>query len=118
MTGFKWLALAPVLLVAIAESFVSDKDIFVATWRPISFEREYESVGEREFPMGNAPTDYIHFLPDGHMTVQIKGEGRKAAHTDQDRAGLFHSLGRVTPARTAWMAKGGSQQWTYPQART
>jgi hypothetical protein len=61
-------------------------------WRLVSFEREYQATGEREYPMGKTPTGYILFLPEGRMAVVITGEGRKAPTTDQDRAGLFNSL--------------------------
>jgi len=92
MTGFKWLAIAPVLLVLTAASFAADRNVLVGSWRLASFEREYQTTGEREYPMGNTPTGYIMFLTEGRMAVVITGEGRKAPATDQDRAGLFNSL--------------------------
>jgi hypothetical protein len=92
MTKFKWLTLAPVLLVFTGASFAADKDVLVGSWRLVSFEREYQTTGEREYPMGNTPGGYIIFLTDGRMAVVITGEGRKAPTTDQDRASLFNSL--------------------------
>ena len=92
MTRFKWLALAPTLLMVVAASFAADRDVLVGNWRLVSFEREYQATGEREYPMGRTPTGYILFLPEGRMAVVITGEGRKAPTTDQDRAGLFNSL--------------------------
>lgn len=92
MTRFKWLALAPVLLAAIATSFAADRDVLVGNWRLVSFEREYQTTGEREYPMGKTPTGYILFHPAGSMAVVITAEGRKAATTDLDRVGLFNSL--------------------------
>jgi hypothetical protein len=64
----------------------------VGLWRLVSFQREYQATGEREYPMGNMPAGYIHFLSEGRVTVVITGQGRKAPTTDQDRAGLFNSL--------------------------
>jgi hypothetical protein len=64
----------------------------VGTWRLVSFEREYQSGTERDYPMGKTATGYIHFLPEGRIAVVITGEGRKAPATDQDRAGLYNSL--------------------------
>jgi hypothetical protein len=61
-------------------------------WRLLTFQREYQATGEREYPMGMAPTGYLLFLPEGRMAVVITGEGRKAPATDQDRADLFNSL--------------------------
>ena len=92
MTKCKWLALAPLLLVAMASSFAAERDVLVGNWRLVSFEREYQATGEREYPMGMTPTGNILFFPDGRMAVVITGEGRKAPSTDQDRAGLLNSL--------------------------
>ena len=92
MARLKWLALAPVLLVAAATSFAADKDVLVGTWRLVSFEREYQATAEREYPMGKTPTGYILFPAEGPMAVVITGEGRKPPTTDQDRAGLLNSL--------------------------
>ena len=69
-----------------------DRAPLVGMWRLVSFQREYQATGDREYPMGNAPTGYILFLPEGRMTVVITGEARKAPTTDQDRAGLFNTL--------------------------
>jgi hypothetical protein len=98
MNRFKWLVMAPVLLVAMAASFAAERDVLVGNWRLVSFEREYQSAGEREYPMGKAPTGYILFLPEGRMAVLITAEGRKAPATEQDRAGLFNTSVAYTGA--------------------
>ena len=98
MTRFKWLALAPILLVVMAASFAAERDMLVGNWRLVSFEREYQGTADREFPMGKLPTGYILFLPEGRMAVVITGEGRKAPSTEQDRASLFNSLVAYTGA--------------------
>ncbi len=69
-----------------------DRTPLVGLWRLVSFQREYQATGEREYPRGNRPAGYIHFSPEGRMTVVITGEGRKAPATDQDRVGLFNTL--------------------------
>ena len=69
-----------------------DRTPLVGMWRLREFAREYQATGEREYPMGNMPAGYIHFSPEGRMTVVITGEGRKAPTTDQDRVGLFNTL--------------------------
>jgi hypothetical protein len=92
MTRFKWVALAPVLLLMMGVSFAADRGVLVGNWRLVSFEREYQATGEREYPMGKTPTGYIVFLTEGRMAVVITGEGRKAPTTDQDFAGLYNSL--------------------------
>ena len=92
MIRLKWLVLAPVLLLQIAMSFAADRNVLVGSWRLVSFEREYQTTGEREYPMGKTPAGYIIFLAEGRMAVVITGAGRKAPATDQDRADLFNSL--------------------------
>jgi len=92
MATFKSLALGPLMAMAMATGFAADKDALVGSWRLVSFEREYQSAGEREYPMGKVPTGYILFPSVGPMAVVITGEGRKAPTTDQDRAGLLNSL--------------------------
>ena len=69
-----------------------DRAPLVGLWRLRSFQREYQAAGDREYPMGFAPTGYILFLPDSRMWVVITGERRKAPTTDQDRVGLFNTL--------------------------
>jgi len=92
MSMQKWLtALVLVCLVA-QPSFSGDLAPVVGVWKLVSFEREFQTGGEREYPMGKAPTGYILFLPEGRMTVVITGEGRTAPSTDQDRAGLYNTL--------------------------
>ena len=92
MLKLKWLAVL-VLVFSLAQlSIAGDLSPVVGTWRLVSFEREYQAGGEREYPMGKAPTGYILFLPEGRMAVIITGEGRTAPTTDQDRAGLLNSL--------------------------
>jgi hypothetical protein len=92
MIRFKWFVVLVLSLIVVPPCFADDRGLIVGTWRLVSFEREYQATGEREYPMGKTPTGYILFLPEGRMAVVITGEGRKVPTTDQDRAGLFNSL--------------------------
>jgi hypothetical protein len=92
MLRLKWLAVLVLVFSLARPSIAGDLSPIVGTWRLVSFEREYQAGGEREYPMGKAPTGYILFLPEGRMTVVITGEGRTAPTTDQDRAGLYNTL--------------------------
>jgi hypothetical protein len=69
-----------------------DRTRLVGLWRLVSFEREYQATGDREYPMGATPTGYIGFQPDGRMWVVITGARRQAPATDEDRAGLYNTL--------------------------
>jgi hypothetical protein len=92
MIKLKWLAVLVLVFSLAQPSIAGDLSPVVGTWRLVSFEREYQAGGEREYPMGKAPTGYILFLPEGRMAVIITGEGRTAPTTDQDRAVLYNSL--------------------------
>jgi hypothetical protein len=80
------------LITGVSTCLAADRAPIEGTWRLVSFEREYQAGGEREFPMGKVPNGYLLFLPEGRMAVVITGEGRKAPTTDQDRAELYNSL--------------------------
>jgi hypothetical protein len=115
MATCKWIVLAMVVVGAVAPCFAAERAPIVGMWRLVSFEREYQATGEREYPMGKTPTGYILFLflPEGRMAVVITGEGRKAPTTDQDRVGLFNSLVAYTgPYRVE--GASGSPRWTWP----
>jgi len=56
MTKFRRVLLAPFIFVAMTSGFAADKDALVGSWRLVSFEREYQATGEREYPMGKAPS--------------------------------------------------------------
>ena len=90
MVKMKLLTLLVWLPIAASPGFAADP--VVGTWKLVSFEREYQATGQREYPMGKAPAGYLMFLPEGRMTVVITGEGRKPPASDQDRVGLFNSL--------------------------
>ncbi len=92
MFKLKCIAVLVLVLIAVQPSVADDRAKIVGIWRLVSFEREYQATGEREYPMGKSPTGYILFLPEGRMAVVITGEGRKAPTTDQERVGLFNSL--------------------------
>ena len=92
MSMLKWFAALALVSLLAQPCLAADPAKIVGVWKLVSFEREYQAGGEREYPMGKAPTGYILFLPEGRMTVVITGEGRTAPTTDQDRAGLYNSL--------------------------
>ena len=92
MLKLKWLV-ALVLLVIVAQpSSAGARAKIQGIWRLVSFEVEFQATGERQNFMGENPTGYIIFTPEGRMTVIITNEGRKPATTEQDRADLFKSM--------------------------
>ena len=80
------------VFTGVAPGLAADRAPIEGNWRLVSFEREYQGLAEREYPMGRSPNGYILFLPEGRMAVVITANGRKAPTTDQDRAELYNTL--------------------------
>jgi hypothetical protein len=92
MSTFRWLVLPVLFLIVIQASFADDGAKVVGIWKIVSWESEFQATGEREPVMGESPTGYIIFTPEGRMMTVITGEGRKQPKTDQDRADLLKSM--------------------------
>lgn len=73
-------------------SFGADRDKILGTWQLLSYEVEVQATGEKIPVMGQNPTGYAAFLPDGRVFFVLTGEGRKPAKTDQERAELLNTL--------------------------
>jgi hypothetical protein len=89
----KILPLVAVLVCAVAQPSLSESsNKVVGTWKLISYEVEQQSNGQKGPVMGDKPTGYASFLPDGRVYFVLTGEGRKAAKTDAERAELLGTL--------------------------
>lgn len=64
----------------------------VGTWRLLSYVVEVQATGEKLPVMGEKPSGYVSFLPEGRVFFVLTGEGRKAARTHQERAQLLDTL--------------------------
>ena len=85
------------LLIAFAcliaqPSFAADADKVVGTWKLVSYEVEVQATGQKGPVMGEKPTGYATFTPEGRVFFVLTGEARKAAKTDQERAELLSTL--------------------------
>lgn len=80
------------MLAAIRPCFADEKTKILGIWKLISFEAEIQATGQKEPLMGQHPTGYIIFTPEGRGMFMLTGEGRKAPSTDQDRVALLNSL--------------------------
>jgi hypothetical protein len=87
--GFMFLCV--VCLVA-QPSFADDRDKLIGTWKLESYEVEVQAPGQKGPVMGDHPTGYVAFLPEGRVFFVLTGEARKPAKTDQERAGLLNTL--------------------------
>lgn len=73
-------------------SFAGDGDKLVGAWKLVSYEVEVQATGQKGPIMGERPTGYATFSPEGRVFFVLTGEGRKAAKTDQERAELLGTL--------------------------
>jgi len=72
-------------------SFGEDNKI-VGTWRLLSYVVEVQATGEKLPVMGDTPSGYVTFLPEGRVFFVLTGDGRKVAKTEHDRAELLNTL--------------------------
>jgi hypothetical protein len=73
-------------------SFAADKDKIVGIWKLVSYEVEVQATGQKGPVMGDHPTGYVTFTPEGRVFFVLTGEARKPAKTDQERAELLSTL--------------------------
>ena len=92
MIKFKWLVTSFLFLFAVQPSFGDDGAQVCGVWKLISYNIEIQATGQKEQPMGQNPTGYVIFTPEGRVFFVLTGEGRKAAETVQERADLLSSL--------------------------
>ncbi|HEY1475725.1 MAG TPA: lipocalin-like domain-containing protein [Pseudolabrys sp.] len=87
------LAFAVFLACFIAQpSFGGEGNKVVGTWKLVSYEVEVQATGQKGPVMGEKPTGYAAFLPEGRVFFLLTGEARKPAKTDQERAELLSTL--------------------------
>jgi hypothetical protein len=58
----------------------------------VSYVVEVQTTGQKLPVMGEKPTGYVSFLPEGRVFFLLTGEGREPAKTDQARADLLNAL--------------------------
>ena len=61
-------------------------------WQLLTYLVEVKESGETFPPMGEKPTGYVIFTPEGRLSFTLSAEGRQPATTDQERAGLLNSV--------------------------
>ena len=73
-------------------SFGDEANKVVGTWKLVSYEVEVQATGQKGPVMGEKPTGYATFSPEGRVFFVLTGEARKPAKTDQERAELLSTL--------------------------
>ena len=77
---------------AIPTVLADDRAMFIGTWKLKSFVTEFQASGEKRAVLGNNPSGYVVFTPEGRVITLIAGEGRKPAQTNDGRAALLKTM--------------------------
>ncbi|MFL6585753.1 MAG: lipocalin-like domain-containing protein [Luteimonas sp.] len=62
------------------------------SWRLVSYEVEVKEGGETFPPMGDQPTGYVMFSPEGRVWFVLTGEGREPGESAQEKARLLETV--------------------------
>jgi len=92
MSKMRWLVALIWFLILVQFGYAADNPKIVGIWKLVSFEAEIQATGQKEPVMGQKPTGYVIFAPEGRAFFILTGEGRKPAKTVQERADLLNSL--------------------------
>ncbi len=88
-----WCALALLGVLALTRPALADDSAQLhGLWRMVAYEVESQATGKKEPVMGQHPTGYGVFTPEGRVFFIFTGEGRKPATTVQERADLLDTL--------------------------
>ena len=73
-----WVLILAAMLGIITAVYAADVPV-LGIWKLLSFAREDAVSGEIIRPWGEAPSGYLMYLPDGHMSAVLTAGGRQAA---------------------------------------
>ena len=79
------LSLVACLLAAPNLAQAAESDQVVGTWKLVSYVVEVKSTGEKMMVMGDNPSGYVMFNPEGRVFFVLTGDGRKPGKTDADK---------------------------------
>jgi len=91
MRKLVWLVVLPCLMSQPAVAG-HEREKVVGIWKLVSYDVEIQSTGQIEPVMGQFPTGYVNFAPEGRVWFMLTGEGRKPAKTAEERAELLNTL--------------------------
>ena len=61
-------------------------------WQLLSYDVEQQSNGDTFAPMGDQPTGYVIFTPEGRLSFMLSAEGRKPGSNAEERSALLSSM--------------------------
>jgi len=91
-TAWAILIVASVVLASGQTGAADDRQQVIGFWKLISYVVEIQATGQIEQVMGQHPTGYVNFSPEGRVMFILTGEGRKPAKTTEERADLLSTL--------------------------
>ena len=91
-TGWPILIVASVVLASGQTGAADDRQQVIGFWKLVSYVVEIQVTGQIEPVMGQHPTGYVNFSPEGRVMFILTGEGRKPAKTAEERADLLSTL--------------------------
>ena len=65
---------------------------FHGAWQLLSYDVEQQSNGDTFAPMGNQPTGYVIFTPEGRLSFMLSAEGRQPGSNAVERSALLNSM--------------------------
>ena len=109
MLNPKWSITLIVGVVIAHNSFAEEPTRLEGAWRLLSYTLEYQATGRKELVMGEKPTGYAIFTPNGRAMFVISADGRKPQTDDKGRAALLNTLvaytGRYRVEENRWITK-------------
>jgi hypothetical protein len=97
-----------IAVVVVQKSFADDPARLQGVWRLLSYTLEYQATGRKEAVMGDKPTGYAIFTPEGRAMFVITGEDRRPQADDKARAALLNIVaytGRYRVEGDRWITK-------------
>jgi hypothetical protein len=91
-TGWAIPIAASVVVASAQISAADDRQQVIGFWKLVSYVVEIQATGQIEPIMGQHPTGYVNFSPEGRVMFILTGEGRKPAKTTEERADLLSTL--------------------------
>ena len=91
-TGWTILMVASVMLASVQMGAADDRQQVIGFWKLVSYVVEIQATGQIEPVMGQHPTGYVNFSPEGRVMFILTGEGRMPAKTSEQRADLLSTL--------------------------
>ncbi|MEN5062245.1 lipocalin-like domain-containing protein [Luteimonas sp. TWI1416] len=77
------------------------------TWRLVSYEVEVKATGETFPPMGETPSGYTIFAPEGRVWFMLTAQGREPGDSEREKARLLETViaytGRYRIEGDAWI---------------